>query len=207
VRILLGIGNPGNKYIQNRHNAGFMMLDYLADSLSLSFKPSKYDYYFSEGEISSNNFVLIKPTTYVNNTGIAALQAVNKYEVALQDFLVIVDDLNLELSKLRIRQSGGDGGHNGISSIIYHLSSDQFPRLRIGIGSEFNKGEMAGYVLQDFNEEEKKILENTFKVGSILLEDFIKGGFSQMLDTNSRLALAKKDNNILNQTNGDQENL
>jgi peptidyl-tRNA hydrolase, PTH1 family len=178
-----------------------MMLDYLAGSHSLSFKPSKYDYYFAEGRIADNDYLLVKPTTYVNNTGVAALQAVTKYEVDPHDFLVIVDDVNLEFCKLRIRQSGGDGGHNGVSSVIYHLASDQFPRLRIGIGSEFSKGEMAGYVLKDFSSEEMKKLTVAFKIGSELSEDFIKGGTRQMLDTNSRLSQLNKNDDILNQTN------
>lgn len=205
MRILLGIGNPGNQYSLNRHNAGFMLMDYLAQSYSLTFKPSKFDFYFAEGKVSDKSFVLVKPTTYVNNTGLAALQVVNKYEADLHDFLVVVDDVNLEFSKLRIRQSGGDGGHNGVSSVIYHLASDQFPRLRIGVGRKFDKGQMAEYVLKNFNDEEKKILNDVFKVGAVLLEEFIKGGIRNMLDINSRLSKLNNNENILNQTNEDKE--
>jgi len=188
VRILFGIGNPGKKYTFNRHNAGFLILDYFAETHSLEFKPSKFDYYFAEGQLSDESYVLIKPVTYVNQSGIAAKQAISYYQTDLNDFLVIYDDFNLEFSKLRVRMSGSDGGHNGLSSIIYHLNSDQFPRLRMGIGNEFEPGHMAEYVLEDFKDNEKKILTETFKSAEVLLEEFISGGIKKMLDANSRIS-------------------
>jgi PTH1 family peptidyl-tRNA hydrolase len=204
VRILLGIGNPERRYKLNRHNVGFILLDYFVQAHSLTFKPSKNDYYFAEGELSENPFLLVKPTTYVNNCGVAALQLFEKYEIDIKDFLVIVDDLNLEFAKIRIRESGGDGGHNGISSIIFHLQTDQFPRLRIGIGNKFAEGEMANYVLTNFEEEEKKILKATFKTGSVLVEKFISGGLQKMLDTNSKLFQGNVNNQ--NTPNNSKEN-
>jgi PTH1 family peptidyl-tRNA hydrolase len=188
VRILLGIGNPEGRYSFNRHNVGFMLLDYFAKKHSVAFKPSKFDYYFAKGNLYSNSFLLVKPTTYVNNSGVAALQAVKKYKTDIEDFLVIVDDVNLQFSDIRIRKSGGDGGHNGINSIIFHLQNDQFPRLRIGVGSDFADGKMADYVLNDFNEDEKKVLTDTFKTGTTLMEEFIIGGTNRMLDVNSQLS-------------------
>jgi PTH1 family peptidyl-tRNA hydrolase len=118
---------------------------------------------------------------------VAAQQVISKYEVGIKDFLVVYDDFNLEFSTLRVRMIGSDGGHNGISSIIYQLNSDQFPRLRIGVGSNFKTGEMAEYVLTNFSKEEQKILTGTFKSGTILMEEFIIGGAKKMLDANSRL--------------------
>jgi PTH1 family peptidyl-tRNA hydrolase len=197
VRIILGIGNPGKRYRFNRHNVGFMLLDYLAEKFSLSFKPSKFDYLVASGEIEKETFALIRPATYVNKSGIASADAVKNFGIELKDFLVIVDDVNLEFSNLRVRSSGGDGGHNGLNSIIYYLSSDQFPRLRIGIGSTFEKGYMADYVLTDFDKEERKKLEKTFNTCTILLEEFIKGGLEGMLSANSRLS-GLNDDNIIN---------
>ncbi len=187
MRILFGIGNPGSKYSRSRHNAGFMLLDYFAESHSLNFKASKFDYYFAEGTFSDSSYVLVKPTTFVNKSGIAAVQVLQKYDVENNNLLVICDDVNLEFSNLRIRKSGGDGGHNGLSSIIYHLNSDQFPRLRVGVSSSFNNGQLVDYVLGDFNKEERKNLTDVFKKGSILIEEFISGGITGMLDMNSRL--------------------
>jgi len=194
VRILFGVGNPGKKYSLNRHNAGFMLLDYFAETHSLTFKPSKFDFYYVKGEISASSYILVKPTTYVNKSGIAAQQVIENFDADIKDFLVIYDDFNLEFSTLRIRLSGGDGGHNGLSSIIYHLNSDQFPRFRIGVGNSFEIGEMADYVLTNFNRKEKKVLFEVFKKGNILLEEFLSGGINKMLNANSRLSKQDSEN-------------
>jgi PTH1 family peptidyl-tRNA hydrolase len=194
VRILFGIGNPGKKYSLNRHNTGFMLLDYFTETHSLAFKPSKFDYYFAEGQISDSSFVLIKPTTFVNKSGIAAEQVIKNYNADVEDLLVAYDDFNLEVGSLKIKITGSDGGHNGLSSIIYQLNSDQFPRLRIGIGNNFKPGKMADYVLTNFNKDEQKILKNAFKSGEVLLEEFISGGTKKMLDANSRLLKADQEN-------------
>jgi peptidyl-tRNA hydrolase, PTH1 family len=203
VRVILGIGNPEVKYRFNRHNVGFMVLDQFAETLSLSFIPSKYDFYYTEDHVNDYSFRLVKPTTYVNNTGIAALQVYNESKIGLEDFLVVVDDVNLETGKIRIREYGGDGGHNGMESIIYHLNNDRFPRMRVGIGNDFEKGEMASYVLSDFTSTEFDILKKTFGQTNILIKEFIEGGYKQMLNTYSRLYSEISNNNLLNKSNGE----
>jgi len=195
VRIILGIGNPEPRYQQNRHNVGFMLLDYFAQKHSLKFKPSKQDYYFCEGKIRSENYNLVKPSTYVNDSGIAAKQVLNKLKIENTQMLVVCDDVNLKLSEVRIRVSGGDGGHNGLGSIIYHLNDYNFPRLRIGVGNNFDRSNMADYVLSDFTEEEIEELIKTFDNGLTLLEEFIIGGIKQMLDANSKI---NKQQNLIN---------
>ena len=196
MRIIFGIGNPGRRYQYNRHNVGFMFLDYLANSLSIQFTPSKSEYYFKEGKLNGQCFCLIKPSTFVNNSGIAALEAIQKYNIDIKDFLFVYDDLNLEFPLLRIRVSGGDGGHNGLNSIIYHLASEDFPRLRFGIGNDFEKGKMADYVLTDFTEKEMAQLRNVFDEGIVLTKEFIKGGIKNMLDANSILSKNKNSTNL-----------
>jgi peptidyl-tRNA hydrolase, PTH1 family len=196
VRIIFGIGNPGSRYKFNRHNIGFMFLDYFANSLSLPFVPSTSEYYFTEGILNDQSFSLIKPSTFVNNSGIGALEAIQKYDIDINDFLLVYDDLNLEFPNLRIRVSGGDGGHNGLNSVIYHLASDDFPRLRFGIGNNFEKGKMAEYVLTDFNEKEMVQLTNVFDEGIILAKEFIKGGIKNLLDANSILSKNKNSTNL-----------
>jgi PTH1 family peptidyl-tRNA hydrolase len=188
VRIIFGIGNPGGRYKFNRHNVGFMFLDYLANLLSIPFVPSKSEYYFTEGTLNDQSFSLIKPSTFVNNSGIAALEAVQSYDIDIKDFLVVYDDLNLEFPNLQVKIKGGDGGHNGLNSIIYQLASDDFPRLRFGIGNNFEKGKMAEYVLTDFDEKEMVQLRNVFNEGIILAKEFIKGGIKNLLDANSILS-------------------
>lgn len=204
MRVIFGIGNPGSKYQNNRHNVGFMLLDYFAGKYSFSFNPSKGSYYFCPGNINGNEFILVKPTTYVNNSGIAAVELLEKYSLSLDDFLVIHDDINLEVSMLKVKVSGSDGGHNGLSSLIYNLASNKFPRLRLGIGKNFKKGEMAAYVLSDFNNEEFEELKNTFASASFLIEEFISGGIKNLLDANSKINKSDKTLNGLKADSSDK---
>ncbi len=164
-----------------------MFLDNLSGKYSLSFYPSKSDYYYARGELSGKEFALIKPTTFVNESGLAVKQAIEFFKVEVEDILVVVDDINLSVAFFRVRSSGGDGGHNGLSSIIYNLNSEQFPRIRIGIGDEFEKGQMAGYVLSNFSKDEIKLLNKTYDDCSLLVEGFVKGGIKAMLDVNSAI--------------------
>lgn len=200
MRAIVGIGNPGKKYQFNRHNVGFLALDHFAEKFKLKFKPAKNDYYFSEGELEGNPFILIKPTTYVNNSGIAVKDLADTYNIPAHELLVVVDDINLGEFDFRLKKSGSDGGHNGLASIIYHLNSDAFPRLRIGIGSDFEKGSLADYVLSDFNETELKKLFETFEFTSEILRAFIIGGYNTCLSEYSKIKNKLKDN--LKDSNG-----
>ena len=187
MRVIIGIGNPGNQYIFNRHNVGFLFLDYFANIYSLSFIPSKSDYFFCQGKIKGYEFNLIKPTTFVNNSGIAVLQVIQKFKISPKDLLVIHDDINIDFSKFKIKQNGSSGGHNGIYSIIYQIQSEEFPRIKIGVGKNFVKGKMAEYVLSNFNDNEMKVLPDIFKNISFLVEEFILGGLNNMLNLNSKI--------------------
>jgi PTH1 family peptidyl-tRNA hydrolase len=130
---------------------------------------------------------LVKPTTYVNLSGVAALELKEVADFEIKDFLVVVDDINLPLGKIRIRSKGGDGGHNGLNSIIYSLESDQFPRLRIGIGNDFEDGFMADYVLSKFNNDEREIINEKINFSLQLIEVFIKEDYVAMLNFFSKL--------------------
>lgn len=187
MRVIVGIGNPGSRYKNNRHNVGFQFLDFFCAEKKLAFKASKFDYHFSEGEFSGAPFVLIKPDTYVNNSGLAVLDCLNHYKVDVENLLVVVDDINLSLSDIRLRKNGGDGGHNGLSSIIYHLQSKSFSRLRIGIGNDFQSGNLADYVLSDFRKNDFLQLEKSFNLSNQLVDSFILEGYNKMLSTFSRL--------------------
>jgi len=187
VRAVLGIGNIGLRYQRNRHNAGFLILDYFTQNRSIKFTAAKGDYYFSKGDLNQVHYYLIKPSNYVNNSGVVALQFLEKHKIDLSDLLVICDDVNMKMGKLRVRRSGGDGGHNGLASLIYHLKSNQFPRLRVGIGSDYKEGELSSYVLDDFSADDDKIFEAVLKDSSFLVEEFISGGIEAMLNANSKL--------------------
>lgn len=187
MRLILGIGNPGERYRKNRHNVGFVLLDHLAEKYLISFLPSKNDYYFAEKKIGENYFCLIKPSNYVNNSGFAAVQAITSYNCSVSDLLVIHDDVYLSTGTFKVKLSGGDGGHNGVESIIYQLGSEYFTRIRIGVGgSNFSQETIADYVLSDFSQSDHSLLEKVFENCTVLVEAFILGGTKQLLDTNSK---------------------
>jgi peptidyl-tRNA hydrolase, PTH1 family len=188
VRLILGIGNLGERYRNNRHNVGFMFLNYFADKYSLSFIPSRNDYYFAEHKIEESYFSLIKPCNYVNNSGFSATQALSHYHAFVDDLLIIHDDVYLPIGLYRLKLSGGNGGHKGVSSILYHLSSEDVARIRIGVGGEdFSQDRIAEYVLSDFSNQEEKSLSKVFESCLTLVESFILGGKKQLLDSNSKI--------------------
>lgn len=200
MRVIVGLGNPGTKYELTRHNVGFLILDLFAKKHNLKFKASKFDYYYSEGLLGSSDFFLIKPTTYMNLSGVAILDSLNEHQISFEDLLVIADDANLSLGQVRLRQSGSDSGHNGIKSIIYHLQNDSFPRLRFGIGSEFDKGEMADFVLSKFSQDEFSDIGKSIDFSIELTEQFIIGGYKSMIDYFSRFS------NLINKKEPDSFN-
>jgi PTH1 family peptidyl-tRNA hydrolase len=167
------------------------LLDYLAQKKSLEFNEAPGEYLQASGKVEEQEFFLIKPTTFVNNSGFAAKQLFEKYFVEPEDFLVVCDDSNLKPGTLRVRLSGGDGGHNGLGSIIYHLVTENFPRIRIGIGSSPNPEDLAEYVLSEFSDSEFEKLKLTFNTVSMLIEEFIIGGNKKMLEANSILSKPK----------------
>ena len=193
MHVIFGIGNPGIKYEYTRHNAGFLLLDFFANRNSIRFKEAAGEYLEASAKIGDQNYSLIKPTTFVNNCGIAARQVYDKYKIEPENFLVVCDDSNLENYVLRVRLSGGAGGHNGLSSIIYHLITDEFPRIRIGIGRSSAEEDLADYVLSEFSKSELEGYQITFKNATLLLENFVTGGNKKMLETNS--ILMKSENN------------
>jgi len=195
LRIILAIGNSGIRYENTRHNAGFLLLDYFAKKRSINFKETTGEYLEASGSIDGNEYSLIKPVTFVNNSGIAARQVFDRYNITPEEFLVLCDDTNLINNILRVRLSGGDGGHNGLSSVIYHLTTEQFPRIRIGIGSNPPDIVLSEYVLSEFLKSELEEYQNTFEKGAQLIEEFIIGGSKKMLEANSILMKSENQNN------------
>ncbi len=194
MRAIIGIGNPGSSYQFNRHNAGFLLVDYFAKLNSINFIPSKYNYYQASGTIDQDNYVLIKPTTYVNKIGIAAAEVVENFNLLREDLLIVCDDVYLGIGSFRVKLSGGDGGHNGLSSIIYHLNTIDFPRIKIGVGRSTEEKKLTDHVLSDFSDEEEPVLTDVFKNSSTLIREFITGGTNKMLEANSKLFNEEKEN-------------
>lgn len=155
LRLIVGLGNPGKKYDMTRHNLGFVVVKRLAQQYHLKIKPSSLcKGNLAEGEILGKPCCLLFPLTYMNNSGIAVKSIVEKKEVAFQDILVVCDDFNLDFGQLRIRRDGSDGGHNGLSSVIYHLNSSDFVRLRVGIGVLKGSKDPVDFVLEEFTKKE-----------------------------------------------------
>ena len=194
MRAIIGIGNPGSSYQLNRHNAGFLLIDYFAKLNSINFNTSKYNYYQASGTIVKDNYVLIKPTTFVNKIGTAVAEVVENFNLSVEDLLIVCDDVYLNIGSFRVKLSGGDGGHNGLGSIIYHLNTIDFPRIKIGVGRSTEEKKLADHVLSDFNVEEEPILTNVFKNSSTLIREFITGGTNKMLEANSKLFNEEKEN-------------
>lgn len=153
--LIVGLGNPGLEYAQTRHNAGFMALDLLAEREHTEIKRMKFKSLCGDAVIAGKRCLLMKPTTYMNNSGQAVAEAMQFYKLPIDHIIVVYDDISLEPSRLRIRRKGSDGGHNGIKSIIYLTGEDTFPRIKLGVGKkprpDYN---LADWVLSRFTKEE-----------------------------------------------------
>ena len=196
MKTIIGLGNPGNRYSNTRHNIGFIVLDAFAEKHNLSFTPDKGEYYSVGSNLGTSHFYLYKPTTFMNLSGNAVLDIVNNNNINIEDILIITDDINLPTGKIRFREAGGDGGHNGLSSIIYSLETNKFNRIRFGVGNNFENGEMPNYVLDKFYENEIEIIRLGIKFSVQLIEKFILGGKQKMMNFYS-----KEYNIILNKIN------
>ena len=153
MNILVGLGNPGSKYSNTKHNFGFWVLDQFVKQSSLTFQNGKGDYLLAKKE----KLVCIKPTTFMNNSGVVLLDVKQFFKVEIEKILVVYDDIDLPLGILRFRQSGGAGGHKGLKSIIYQLQSEDFNRMRIGIATKDDMKPSERYVLSPFQKRDEKI--------------------------------------------------
>ncbi|MBQ1407540.1 MAG: aminoacyl-tRNA hydrolase [Eubacterium sp.] len=155
--IICGLGNPGKKYENTRHNLGFLTIDRIAESLSVKIGRSKFNALTGETRIAGEKVLLVKPQTYMNLSGEAVRDIVRFYKVPVENLIVIYDDFDLPLGTLRIRKFGSAGTHNGMRSVIYQLNSDRFPRIRIGIGEENRARDLVDFVIGGFSKESASI--------------------------------------------------
>ena len=161
MKVICGLGNPSRRYRLTRHNIGFIFLEYLQNQLNISFKPGKGDFNYCEAEINNQPVLLIQPLTYMNLSGLAIGQMLEYFDKNADDLLIIYDDFHLPFGELRFRKKGSSGGHNGIESIIYHLQTEVFARLKFGIGDEFENS--VDFVLSKFSRKERSQLEVIMK--------------------------------------------
>jgi len=163
MKLIVGLGNPGREYEKTRHNIGFEVIDALSSQLSISLNESKFKSIFGKGLINGEKVILMKPLTYMNLSGEAIRPLMDYYNLSIEDLLVIYDDLDLPVGKIRLRQRGSAGGHNGIKSTIAHLGSETFNRIRIGIDRPQHGISVPHYVLGKFSKEEWMVMEEVIK--------------------------------------------
>lgn len=179
------------KYELTRHNIGFIISDFFAESLNTVFLPGKGEWLEAKGRIGDEDVCILKPLTFMNNSGIAILEFMEKTGADIKDVLVIVDDFQIPLGMIRVRKGGSDGGHNGLSSIIYHLNSDEFPRMRIGIGKNevLKKDEFIDFVLGNFDKEEIEIIRKLMPEYLNCIRSFISDGLTITMNSFNRMYL------------------
>lgn len=187
MKLIIGLGNPGNQYAKTRHNIGFIIIGHLAEELGIKVDKVKFKSIIGEGFIGTEKVVLAKPQTFMNLSGEAVLDMVQWYKVEPEDILVIYDDMDLPAGRLRLRTQGSAGGHNGMKSIIYLIQSDKFPRLRVGIGRPENRNiETVNFVLGRFGDEEGEVMTQAVKKASEAIVRAIENGVEKTMNEVNR---------------------
>ncbi len=161
--IIVGLGNPGKDYEMTRHNVGFRVIDKLADEYNIDVREKKHKGLIGKGVVDGNKVVLVKPQTYMNLSGECVREVMDYYKEEPENVIVVYDDISLDVAKLRVRPKGSAGGHNGIKSLIAHLGTDVFPRVKFGVGDKPKGRDLADYVLGHFSKEENIEIEDRLK--------------------------------------------
>ncbi|BBW98101.1 aminoacyl-tRNA hydrolase [Geobacillus sp. FSL W8-0032] len=182
MKLFVGLGNPGKEYEQTRHNIGFFVIDELAKRWGVSLTVAKFRGLFGTAVVNGKKVALCKPLTYMNLSGECVRPLMDYYGIALDDIIVIYDDLDLPPGKIRLRLKGSSGGHNGVKSLIRHLGTEQFKRIRIGIGRPTNGQPVADYVLSRFTDEEQGAVETAVLRAADACEQALSVPFAQVMN-------------------------
>ena len=181
--LVVGLGNPGDKYENTRHNVGFLTIDHIAGEQRVPVQKLKYRALTNTVELGGAKVLLMKPVTYMNLSGEAVGEAARFYKIPTDHVLVISDDVSLPIGKLRIRKGGSAGGHNGLKNIIQHLGTDQFPRVRVGVGQKPHPDyDLADWVLGKFQGEDKKVMDEAVKRAADAVECILKEGADRAMN-------------------------
>ena len=173
--LIIGLGNPGKEYIGTRHNIGADFIDYLCNKKELNQATERYGIY-SKYQYRGRTIHLLKPSTYMNHSGKSIKYWINKLNVKIENTLVIYDDLALPFNKIRIKPQGSSAGHNGLKSIEENLGTSNYPRLKFGIGNNYQKGAQSDYVLDQFNDDEKKCIKQSMEKIIEIIQSFVFNG-------------------------------
>lgn len=181
--IVAGLGNPGRRYENTRHNAGFEAIDILADQYGIRVSKLKHKALTGEGLIKDARVLLVKPQTFMNLSGESIREIVEWYKIPLQSLILVYDDVDLPTGRIRIRPRGSSGTHNGMKSVIYQLQSDDFPRVRIGIGGAPEGWDLADYVLSRFSPEERKLMDESISRAAGAAAAIVASGVEAAMNT------------------------
>ncbi|WP_028777593.1 aminoacyl-tRNA hydrolase [Shimazuella kribbensis] len=177
MKVIVGLGNPGKKYEITKHNVGFWAVDQLSDKWGIPFQKEKWNSEVAEGVVNGEKVYLLKPLTYMNLSGEAVGAAIRFLKIPIEDLLVIFDDMDIPLGQLRLRQKGGSGGHNGIKSLIQHLGTEQFNRIKIGIDRPPARMSVVDYVLAPFSELDHSLAADAAIASANAAEEWLKNDF------------------------------
>ena len=180
--LVVGLGNPGSKYEYTRHNAGFMVLDYIAKILKIKINVSKFKSLFSAAKIGKEDVILLKPQTFMNVSGESVFECMQYYNISPERLIVIFDDVSLDIGTIRIRRSGSSGGHNGVKSIINLIGTDNFPRIKIGVGEKPDRWDLPSWVLSRFSESELNNVIYCAERSMSALELILKGKIDEAMN-------------------------
>ena len=178
---IVGLGNPGIQYENTRHNAGFITIDYLARKYSIDVRKIKFKSLIGQGVISGHKVMLVKPQTYMNNSGEAIIEIYKYFDFDHDKLIVIYDDIDIDFGSIRIRKKGSAGTHNGMKSIIYNLKFDDFPRIKVSVGKKPEYMDLANFVLSGFSKEEAKIIEDEVILAGDAIKMIIEEGIEKAM--------------------------
>ncbi len=182
MKIVVGLGNPGLKYRRTRHNLGYMVADAFAEPRGGKWRPGKFKGLEAEIAVGKERVLVVKPTTFMNLSGECVGSVVRYYQVPLDDVLVVFDEVQLELGRLRLRPGGSAGGHNGVESVIKHLGTEQFPRLRLGVGAPPEWMDMMSYVLGVFPRGDQKTVKDMLERAVLATETWVYYGLTEAMN-------------------------
>lgn len=182
MNLIVGLGNPGKEYVGTKHNVGFEVLDKLAYDNNININKAKFNALIGEGTIKNKKVALLKPLTYMNLSGESVKATMSWYKISNKDIIVIYDDISLNIGDIRIREKGSAGGHNGMKNIIYLLNTDEFIRVRVGIGNKPANWDLANYVLSRFSKDEIPNIIEGFTKAADAVEMILASGVSAAMN-------------------------
>lgn len=187
IFVIIGLGNPGTRYENTRHNVGFDTIDRLSKKNNIAVTKVKHKAVIGDGTIEGHRVLLVKPQTFMNLSGESVREIIEWYKISVKNIIIVYDDIDLPVGKLRIRPNGSSGTHNGMRSVIYQIQSDDFPRIRIGVDKPPQGWNLADFVLSKFSSEERKIVEDAIENAAGAVEAILKSGVDNAMNRfNSR---------------------